>query len=190
MKFVCGFSQSKTLFYAIAHRLFVRWQELNKACRRGYRGQFEKYTYGTYSNKLENCSSCTISNPHYDQIYICQTMMYVGVATLFRVLSPILMSFDMFSKPTDIYKGDTRARIPPCVMASSAMGLKLGVFWFLPTTHTAHANKMHLRSSRAMRRFMCGYFHTPTAIHTHLMNHGYFDHRKNPETPNLRPLLE
>ena len=31
---------------------------------------------------------------------------------------------------SQIYKGDPRPRIPPCVMASSAMGLKLGVFGF------------------------------------------------------------
>ena len=32
-----------------------------------------------------------------------------------------------------IHKGDPRPRIPPCVIASSAMGLKLGVFGFLHT---------------------------------------------------------
>ena len=43
-----------------------------------------------------------------------------------------------------IYKGDPRPRIPPCVMASSAMGLRLGVFGFLPTTH-AKTNAKRMR---------------------------------------------
>ena len=34
---------------------------------------------------------------------------------------------------TQIYKGDPRPHIPPCVMALSAMGLKLWVFGFLST---------------------------------------------------------
>ena len=32
-----------------------------------------------------------------------------------------------------IYKGGPRPCMPPCVVALSAMGLKLGVFEFLPT---------------------------------------------------------
>ena len=36
---------------------------------------------------------------------------------------------------TGSYKGDPRPRIPPHVMASSAIGPKLGVFGFLLTTH-------------------------------------------------------
>ena len=88
-----------------------------------------------------------------------------------------------------IYKGDPRPRIPARVITSSAMGLKLGVFRFLPTTHTeTHANKMCPRSSRAVRHFTCVYFHTQTAVHTHLTNHGYFDRRKTPNTPNLSPM--
>ena len=38
------------------------------------------------------------------------------------------------SRP-QIYKGDPRPRIPPRVSTSSAMGLKLGVFGFVATTH-------------------------------------------------------
>ena len=34
-----------------------------------------------------------------------------------------------------IYKRDPRPCTPPNVMTSSAMGFKLGVFGFLPTTH-------------------------------------------------------
>ena len=36
--------------------------------------------------------------------------------------------------------------IPPCVMESSAMGLKLGVFGFLPTTHTKNKCAHDLRT--------------------------------------------
>ena len=36
MKFVCSFSKSKTLFHAIAHRLFVGRNERSKVCVRDY----------------------------------------------------------------------------------------------------------------------------------------------------------
>ena len=72
---------------------------------------------------------------------------------------------------------------------SSAMELKFGVFRFLPTTHAeTNASKMRPRSSRTMQHFTCVYLHTQTAVHTYLMNHGYFDCGKNPNTPNLSPL--
>ena len=64
-----------------------------------------------------------------------------------------------------IYKGDPRPRIPSRVMASSAMGLKLGSSGFLPTTHTkTNAIQMHPRSSHAVQRFMCVYIHAQTAV--------------------------
>ena len=45
-----------------------------------------------------------------------------------------------------IQKGDPRTPIPPCVMASSAMELQLGVFRFLPTTPMEiNAKKMRTR---------------------------------------------
>ena len=78
-------------------------------------------------------------------------------------------------------------------MASSAMGLKLGVFGFLPTTHAkTNAKQMRERSSRAVRRFTRVYLHAADRSrcrwHTHLTNHGYFDNGKNPKTPNLSPM--
>ena len=46
-----------------------------------------------------------------------------------------------------ICKGDPRPHIPHCVMASSAMGLKLKGLRFLPTTHAkTNAKQMHPRS--------------------------------------------
>ena len=42
---------------------------------------------------------------------------------------------------SQIYKGDPRPRIPSRVMALSAMGFKLGVFGFLPTTHAKTSTK-------------------------------------------------
>ena len=48
-----------------------------------------------------------------------------------------------------------------------------------------NANKMSPRSLHAMRRFTCVYLHDQTAVYTHLINHGYFDHGKKPEYPQL-----
>ena len=73
-------------------------------------------------------------------------------------------------------------------MVSSAMGLKLGVFGFLSTSATTHTetntNKIRPRSSRTVRCFTCIYLHAQTAVYKHLMNHSYFDRRKNPNTHN------
>ena len=53
-----------------------------------------------------------------------------------------------------IYKGDPRPCIPPLVIALSAMGLKLAVFGFLPTTYIAtNAQQMCPRSSRTVLHF-------------------------------------
>ena len=58
-----------------------------------------------------------------------------------------------------IYKGDPRPRISPCVMVSSAMGLKLGAFGFLPTT------RKNNRETNASTIFMLrAVFHTQTAV--------------------------
>ena len=92
-----------------------------------------------------------------------------------------------------IYKGDPRSWIPSLVMASSAMRLKLGVFRFFPTTHTnksktntsmiiAHHKAFHACLSSCSDHSRCRW-------HTLLTNHGYFDYRKNPKTPNLSPML-
>ena len=85
-----------------------------------------------------------------------------------------------------MYKGDLRPRKPPQVMASSAMGLKLGVF--------ADYTRRNKCKQNASPTFMLrAAFHTfistlrPQYI-TYFMNHGYFDHRKNQNTPNLSPM--
>ena len=66
---------------------------------------------------------------------------------------------------TDIYMGDPRPPISPCVMASSAMGLKLGVFGFLPTTHAkTNAIQMPSRSLRAVQHFTHVYLHAKSAV--------------------------
>ena len=60
--------------------------------------------------------------------------------------------------PTE-YTGHPRP-IPSHVMVSSAMGLKLGVFRFLPTTHAkAHTKQIHSWSLRAMQHFTRVYLH-------------------------------
>ena len=94
-----------------------------------------------------------------------------------------------FFSSTD--KGDPRTFIPPCVMAWSAMELQLGVFGFLPTTHTeTNTNKMCPRSSRAVRRFTHVYVHAQITVHAHLANHSYFDRGKNLNTPIGAPCLD
>ena len=55
-----------------------------------------------------------------------------------------------------IHKGDCRPHILPHLMAWSAMGLKLGFFRFLPTTHAkTKAKSMCLQSLHLMQYFMC-----------------------------------
>ena len=63
-----------------------------------------------------------------------------------------------------MYTRDTRLTIPPHVMASSAMGLSLGVFGFLRTAK-ANAKQMRSRSSLTARLLTCECLHTQTAKH-------------------------
>ena len=72
-------------------------------------------------------------------------------------------------------------------MTSSAMGLILGVVGFLLTTR-GNTCKQNAPTIFA-HRFMHVYFHALTAVHKHLRNHCYFDTGKNPNTPNLSPML-
>ena len=75
--------------------------------------------------------------------------------------------------------------VPLCVTAASAMELQLGVFGFLTTTHAeTKANKMRAQPLRAVQHFTPVYFHAQAAVHTSLLNCGYFDHGKNLNTPN------
>ena len=85
----------------------------------------------------------------------------------------------------------SRTPIPPCVMASPAMELQLGVFWLL-ADHTLRKNakKMHPRSSHTVQHFTSVYFHAQTAVHMHLTNLSYFDREKNQNTPNLSPMSQ
>ena len=66
--------------------------------------------------------------------------------------------------PKDIH-GRSQTSYTACVMASSAMGFKLGVFKFLPTTHTK-TNTIQMRpwSLRSVRRFTWVYLHAQTAV--------------------------
>ena len=64
-----------------------------------------------------------------------------------RVLSPTIVVMKVVivvRVGTYIYTRDPRPPISPYVMALSAMGLKLGVFRFLPTTH-AKTNAIQMR---------------------------------------------
>ena len=56
---------------------------------------------------------------------------------------------------TDIHQRFQTSIPPCCVMVSSAMGLNLGVFGFLPTTHTKmHVKQMRSQSLRAVWHFV------------------------------------
>ena len=55
-----------------------------------------------------------------------------------------------------LYKGHPRPHIPPRVMVSSALGLKLGVFGFLPTTHA----KTNTKQNANMISVCCAAFYT------------------------------
>ena len=102
------------------------------------------------------------------------------------------MTFGIVFIP-QIYRGDPRPGIPPHVMASSAMGLKLLVFGLLSTTHAkTNVKQMHPRSLRPVQHFNTHVSshsdHSRCRGHSHLTNQIYFDYRKNPNTPNLRPV--
>ena len=83
--------------------------------------------------------------------------------------------------------GDHRPCIPPCVMASSAMGLNLGIFNFLPSTYA----KMNAKQCVHYLHALCSilrmfYLLSQTAVDTvtsQLKNQDYFDYEKNPKTP-------
>ena len=88
------------------------------------------------------------------------------------------ISFKFFSQ---IYTRDPRPPIPPCVMASSAMGLNFGDLGFLPTTlPREYTKQMCSWSSCAMGQFnLCLSSHSDRStcrLHAHLTNHDYFDY--------------
>ena len=80
-----------------------------------------------------------VYHPDHPFIHISRSVKYVSV--------------------TDIYKGAPRPRIPACVMASSAMGFKLGVFGLLSTKHAkSNTTPMH------PWHFTHVYLHAQTAV--------------------------
>ena len=110
-------------------------------------------------------------------VKILQNRMYQYIAkrphsTLQPAIATAVLSNNMHRPP-----------IPPRVMVSSAMGLKLGVFRFLPTTHTkTNAKQMCPLTLCAVQHF------TPCLSscldcnrcrwQTHLTNREYFDYGK------------
>ena len=87
-----------------------------------------------------------------------------------------------------IYTRDTRLAIPPHVMASSVMGLNLGVFGLLPTTDAkANAKQMCLKSLCAVQH-RCLHVHTAVhACNTRTWRTTFWLW-KNPKTPKLSPM--
>ena len=80
-----------------------------------------------------------------------------------------------------ICRGDSRPRIPPSAMASSAMGFKLAIFEFLTTTRNKNLNKCIHNLSALGGVLTHIYLYAQTAVDagdTHLTNHGYFENEK------------
>ena len=77
------------------------------------------------------------------------------------------------------------------VMASSAVGLKLGGFGFLSTTHAKQTwnKRIHddLIAPYGVLRLSSCSNHDTCRQHTHLTNHGYFDYGKTRKPPNSAP---
>ena len=73
-------------------------------------------------------------------------------------------------------------------------GLKLGVFWFLPSTHarTQYNTNASTIFARHGRFYACSSSHSTDRSrcrwYTHLTNHGYLWLRENPNNPNLGPM--
>ena len=90
------------------------------------------------------------------------------------------------------YKGDPRPCTLPRVMASSATGLKLGVFGFLPTTHAkTNAKQVHPQSLCAMWcTYPCLSLHlncSRCSWLTQMTNNDYFDHGEPQRPPIWAP---
>ena len=83
-----------------------------------------------------------------------------------------------------IYKGDPRPHITPCVMVLSAMGLKFGGVWVF--ANHIRKNKRKTNVSRIFVRCAACYAcwswrlnRSRCRWHTHLRNHGYFENGEN-----------
>ena len=89
------------------------------------------------------------------------------------------------------WQKNPRIPIQSHVMASSAIALQLGIFGFLPTTHTeTNANKMRPWSSRTVRRFMSVYLCAQTVVYmcTWQQIAVILLAGKTQDTPNLSPM--
>ena len=123
------------------------------------------------------------------------TQVQVSI-TMLDKLVPLLIEYPLhprFGERAQIYKGDPRPCTPPCVMASSATGIKLGVYRFF-ADHTRRNKRMTNAStifvhcvafygclSSSSDRSRCKW-------HTHLTNYGYFDYGRNLKTPKVSPM--
>ena len=105
------------------------------------------------------------------------------------VRSEMYKILSFLTKKPRIYTRDPKPPIPPYVMASSATGLNLGVFGFLPTTHA----KIHAKQNcvhhllRTVRRFALICHYAQIAVYTYLTNRGYFDYGKIRRPSNSAP---
>ena len=88
----------------------------------------------------------------------------------------------------------SQTSLSPRIMASSAMGLNLVVFRFLPTTHTQKKRKTNAITILEHHAAFCSCLSSRSVpstyrYHTHLMNHGYLDYKKNLKTPKFSLML-
>ena len=96
--------------------------------------------------------------------FLSKSVSKCTIKSVFLKLSPLL---------PQMYKGDPRPRTPPCVMASSAMGLKLGVFEFLPIKRKTNVSTILPRCAVCDAFLSLRSHRNRCRWHTHLTNHSY-----------------
>ena len=83
--------------------------------------------------------------------FVQECMASLACKSLVRLWKSKECLCELSELEAQIYTRNTRLPIPPHVLASSAMGLNLGVFGFLPTAHAkANAKQMRSRSLCAL----------------------------------------
>ena len=94
---------------------------------------------------------------------------------------------DINNTATDIERRSRNSYTAPCKCVVSHGALIGGIRVF--ADHTCGNEHKQNTSTTFVRRwrFTHVYLHAQTAIHMHLMNHGYFDCGKNPEYPQSEP---
>ena len=123
---------------------------LNRQAGRQYSRQADRQTHGHWDRKVINKSLLKHRS---------------GETTPISVLLSLTPQSPQCFNP-QIYTRDSRPPIPPHEMASSVMGLNLGVFRFLPTTHPkVNVQQMRSRSLCAIQHVALVCLHARIAVH-------------------------